>query len=79
MINLQMAATPMILTPQDFHVMERAMRDVGVSAAPRDRDGHREAVGKAVIRLYTAGLTDPAKLAEAATIMAATRLLDRRG
>jgi hypothetical protein len=78
MMNLQMAATPMMLTPQDFNVMEQAMRGVGVSAAPRDRDAHREAVGKAVIRLYTAGLTDPAKLAEAAAIMAATRLLERR-
>lgn len=79
MINLHMAANPMILTPQDFHVMEQAMRGVGATGRARDREGHREAVGKAVIRLYTAGLTDPAKLAEAATIMAATRLLDRRG
>jgi hypothetical protein len=77
MMNLQMAEIPMILTPQDFSVMEEAMRGVGVSGAARDREGHREAVGKAVIRLYTAGVTDPAKLAQAAGIMAATRLLDR--
>ncbi|MDH4441866.1 MAG: hypothetical protein QE284_15950 [Rhizobium sp.] len=79
MFNLEMAGIPMILTPQDFSVMEKAMRGVGVTGAMRDREGHREAVGKAVIRLYTAGVTDPAKLAEAAGIMAATRLLDRRG
>ncbi len=78
-MNLQMAGIPMILTPQDFSVMEQAMRGVGVLDALRDRQGHREAVGKAVIRLYTAGLTDPVKLAEAADIMAATRLLERRG
>jgi hypothetical protein len=78
MMNLQMATTPMILTPQDFHVMEVAMRGVGATGRERDRDGHREAVGKAVIRLYTAGLTDPVKLAEAAGIMAAARLIERR-
>lgn len=69
----------MILTPADFHIMEGAMR----AMAPKpDRimidDGHREAVGRAVIRLYTAGVTDPVRLADAATVMAATRLLDRR-
>lgn len=79
MINLQMAEIPMILTPQDFTIMEQAMRGVGAVGALRDREGHREAVGKAVIRLYTAGVTDPVKLAEAADIMAATRLLERRG
>jgi hypothetical protein len=78
MMNLQMAANPMILTPQDFQVMEQAMRGIGAAGRVRDRDGHREAVGKAVIRLYTAGLTDPVKLAEAADIMAATRLIERR-
>ena len=79
MINLQLAEIPMILTPQDFSVMEQAMRGVGNFSPMRDRDGDREAVGKAVIQLYTAGVTDPAKLAEAAGVMAATRLLDRRG
>ncbi|KQW27457.1 hypothetical protein ASE36_17790 [Rhizobium sp. Root274] len=78
MTNLQPAEIPMILTPQDFSVMEQAMRGVGSIGIESERDGHREAVGKAVIRLYTAGVTDPAKLAEAAGIMAATRLLDRR-
>ncbi len=77
MINLQMAEIPMILTPQDFSVMEQAMRGIGISGTVRDREGHREAVGKAVIRLYTAGVTDPVKLAEAADIMAATRMLNR--
>ncbi len=75
-MNFQMAEIPMLLTPKDFSVMEQAMRGVGASGAARDREDHREAVGKAVIRLYTAGVTDPAKLAEAAGIMAATRLLD---
>jgi hypothetical protein len=78
MINLHTAEIPMILTPQDFRVMEKAMRDIGAAPLTRDRDGHREAVGRAVIRLYTAGMTDPDKLAEAAGIMAATRLLERR-
>jgi hypothetical protein len=78
MINLHTAEIPMILTPQDFRVMEKAMRDIGGARLARDRDGHREAVGRAVIRLYTAGMTDPDKLAEAAGIMAATRLLERR-
>lgn len=78
MITLPLAETPMILTPQDFSVMEEAMRGIGASSAGRDRDSHREAVGKAVIRLYTAGVTDPTKLAEAADTMSATRLLDRR-
>lgn len=69
----------MVLTPADFNVIEDAMRAV----APKPGrimidDGHREAVGRAVIRLYTAGVTDPARLADAATVMAATRLLDRR-
>jgi hypothetical protein len=69
----------MVLTPADFHVIEGAMQ----AAAPRPGrimidDGHREAVGRAVIRLYAAGVTDPARLADAATVMAATRLLDRR-
>jgi hypothetical protein len=69
----------MVLTPADFNVIEDAMRAV----APKSGrimidDGHREAVGRAVIRLYTAGVTDPARLADAATVMAATRLLDRR-
>lgn len=76
-MNLQMAGSPMILTPQDFSVMDEAMRAVGGTSA-RDADDLREAVGKAVIRLYTAGVTDPVKLAEAADIMAATRLLDRQ-
>lgn len=71
--------TTTILRPEDFRIMDRAMR----AAAPKPGrividDGHREAVGKAVIRLYTAGLTDPAQLADAAAVMAATRLLERR-
>lgn len=68
-----------ILTPADFSIMEGAMK----VAAPSyglivSDDGHREAVGKAVIRLYTAGVTDPGRLADAAMAMAGTRLLDRR-
>jgi hypothetical protein len=52
--------TTTILRPEDFRIMDRAMR----AAAPKPGrividDGHREAVGKAVIRLYTAGVTDP--------------------
>lgn len=77
-----MSSTPdmtTILTPADFTIMEDAMR----AATPiKGRialdDGHREAVGKAVIRLYTAGMTDPRRLADAAMAMAAIRLLDRR-
>ncbi len=77
-----MSSTPdmtTILTPADFNIMEDAMR----AATPSQGriafdDGHREAVGKAVIRLYTAGMTDPRRLADAAIAMAAIRLLDRR-
>lgn len=71
--------TTTILGPEDFCIMDRAMR----AAQPTPGrividDGHREAVGKAVIRLYLAGMTDPGRLADAAIAMAATRLLDRR-
>lgn len=81
-----MSSTPdmtTILTPADFNIMEDAMR----AATPSQGriafdDGHREAVGKAVIRLdtwySTAGMTDPRRLADAAMAMAAIRLLDRR-
>ncbi|PYB71402.1 MULTISPECIES: hypothetical protein [Rhizobium] len=79
MINLQTAGIPMILTPQDFSIMEDAMRGIGALSSGRDRDIHRESVGKAVIKLYLAGITDPTKLAEAADTLSAMRLLNRRG
>jgi len=73
-----LAESSLILTPRDFHIIEQAMQVV-TSVYPRGADnGHREAVGRAVIRLYTAGMTDPDRLADAASTMAATRLLDRR-
>ncbi len=68
----------LILTPRDFHIIDLAMRAVEPVKALLADDDHREAVGKAVIRLYTAGMTDPRQLGEAASTMAATRLLDRR-
>lgn len=72
------AESSLILTPRDFRIIDSAMRAAEpVEPVPSDQ-GHREAVGKAVIRLYTSGMTDPGQLAEAASAMAATRLLDRR-
>ena len=78
MNQFSQAESLLILTPRDFHIIDLAMR---AAARPEDNyrdDGHREAVGKAVIRLYTAGMTDPNRLADAASTMSATRLLDRR-
>lgn len=72
------AESSLILTPRDFHIIDLAMRAAGHAEAKHPDDGHREAVGKAVIRLYTSGMTDPGRLADAATTMAATRLLDVR-
>jgi hypothetical protein len=68
------AESSLILTPRDFHIMEHAMRGL----QPAADNCHHEAVGKAVIKLYMAGMTDPGRLADAASTMAATRLLDRR-
>jgi hypothetical protein len=68
----------MLLTPKDFHIMDLAMRATERAEAKYPDNGYREAVGKAVIRLYTSGVTDPGRLAEAASAMAATRLLDVR-
>jgi hypothetical protein len=77
-----MSSTPdmtTILTPADFTIMEGAMKvAVPIKGRIALDDGHRGAVGKAVIRLYTAGITDPGRLADAAMAMAAIRLLDRR-
>jgi hypothetical protein len=78
MIQSIQAVSSLILTPSDFQVIDLAMRAAERAELRRPDDGHREAVGKAVIRLYTSGMTDPARLAEAASTMAATRLLDRR-
>ena len=78
MIQSIQAVSSLILTPSDFQVIDLAMRAAERPELRRPDDGHREAVGKAVIRLYTSGMTDPARLAEAASTMAATRLLDRR-
>ena len=72
------AESSLILTPRDFHIIDLAMRAVGRGDATHPDDGHREAVGKAVIKLYTSGMTDPGRLADAVTTMAATRLLDVR-
>lgn len=72
------AESSLILTPRDFRVIEQAMQVVTSVAQPGADNGHREAVGRAVIRLYTSGMTDPGRLADAASTMAATRLLDRR-
>ncbi|MFN3501032.1 MAG: hypothetical protein ACK4ZJ_02145 [Allorhizobium sp.] len=72
------AESSLILTPKDFHIIDHAMRAAEPAKPAYSDDGHREAVGKAVIRLYTSGMTDPGRLAEAASTMAATRLLDRR-
>ncbi|PLK70943.1 hypothetical protein C0V73_09970 [Rhizobium sp. TH135] len=78
MNNCIQAESSMILTPNDFHIIDIAMRAAERGEVKHPDDGHREAVGKAVIRLYTSGVTDPVRLAEAASAMAATRLLDRR-
>ena len=78
MIQSIQAVSSLILTPNDFQVIDLAMRAAERPELRRPDDGHREAVGKVVIRLYTSGMTDPARLAEAASTMAATRLLDRR-
>jgi len=72
------AVSSLILTPRDFHIIDLAMRAAETAEMDRSDDGHREAVGKAVIRLYTSGITDPKRLADAASTMAATRQLDRR-
>ncbi|MGL3605742.1 hypothetical protein ACSV9I_04445 [Rhizobium sp. G187] len=66
----------LILTPADLQIITHAMLSVGATGAGAEAIGHRETVGKAVIRLYTAGMTDPDLLTDAARIMAATRLLD---
>lgn len=78
MTQFMPAESSLILTPRDFHIIDHAMRAAQPAEPSRPDDGHREAVGKAVIRLYTSGMTDPGRLAEAASTMAATRLLDRR-
>ncbi len=68
------AESSLILTPRDFHIIEHAMRAAKPTEPAHADDGHREAVGKAVIRLYTSGMTDPGQLADAASAMAATAL-----
>ncbi|MBA4798616.1 MAG: hypothetical protein H2043_14555 [Rhizobiales bacterium] len=78
MIQPVQAESSLILTPKDFLIIDLAMQAAEPTRVGRSDDGHREAVGKAVIRLYTAGMTDPTRLADAASTMAATRLLDRR-
>lgn len=78
MSHFLQAESSLILTPRDFHIIDLAMRSVGREDAAYPDDGHREAVGKAVIKLYTSGMTDPGRLADAAITMAATRLLDAR-
>ncbi|MDZ7875394.1 MAG: hypothetical protein U5N27_21280 [Rhizobium sp.] len=79
MNQFMQAESSLILTPRDFHIIDLAMRAADHPEVKYRDDGHREAVGKAVIRLYTSGMTDPNRLAEAASTMSATRLFDAAG
>lgn len=67
----------LILSPADLRVITDALAGI-CTAQPEPRATEdRERVGKAVIRLYSAGMTDLDLLTDAAKIMAATQRLGR--
>lgn len=68
----------LILGPADLRVITNALDDIEIASSEPRATEERELVGKAVIRLYSAGMTDPALLTDAARIMAAAQRLGRQ-
>ncbi len=71
------AAVTLILTPDDLRIMTTALDRVDIRGRSDTVAEERELIGKAVIHLYSAGMTDLDLLTDAARIMAAAHKLGR--